>query len=114
MPSSRPRPRHRRGAGPRAEAGGARHALSLRVSPALCEEIERLLAARQGFERRKFQVTVLPDPEMTHGDAVIAWEEGSLAVNAAARRAAVLAEMGPLLTEVLDAGAKEIDPARIA
>lgn len=88
--------------------------LSVRVSPALCEEIERLLAVRQGFERRKFQVTVLPDPEMMHGDALIAWEEGSLAVDAGARRAAVLAEMGPLLAEVLDGETKEIDPARIA
>jgi len=88
--------------------------LIIRVSPALSGEIERLFALRQGKERRKLNVSIVPDPEMTHGDAIIAWDEGSLAIDTAARRAAVMAEMGPLLAEATPTIEKEIDPARIA
>ncbi|MBU3078678.1 flagellar assembly protein H [Sphingomonas sp. XMGL2] len=97
--------------------------LVIRVSPGIVGEVERLFALRQGKERRKLYVTVLPDPDMSHGDAVIAWDEGSLAIDSAARRAAVMAEMAPLLAGMPVAERvsaeepaieKEIDPARIA
>lgn len=73
--------------------------LTIRVNPDQFEDMERLLADRQGQERRQLSITPLADPAMAPGDAVIFWEEGGLAVDAAARREAVLAELGPFLEE---------------
>jgi flagellar assembly protein FliH len=53
----------------------------------------------KGSERRRVSLTVLPDETLPEGDAAIFWEEGGLAIDAAARREAVIVEMQPLLRE---------------
>lgn len=71
--------------------------LHIRAHPELVAEVERLVLVRTGRERRKLSITVLADPALAMGDALIFWDEGGLGVDAAARRSAVLAELGPLL-----------------
>jgi len=71
--------------------------ISVRAHPAFVEPIERVLAERSGRDRRKLLITVIADEDVQPGDAVIFWDEGGLAVDAAARRAAVLAELAPML-----------------
>jgi flagellar assembly protein FliH len=71
--------------------------LSVRVHPALLAPIEQRIAARQQNERRKLAIIAIGDADLAEGDAVIFWDEGGLAVDAAARRAAVIAEIGPLM-----------------
>ncbi|ARS28935.1 hypothetical protein KC8_16830 [Sphingomonas sp. KC8] len=71
--------------------------LRVKVHPSLATDMERLIAARVSKERRKLSITVVEDDVMTPGDALIHWDEGGLAVDAAGRRAAVMAELGPLL-----------------
>jgi flagellar assembly protein FliH len=72
--------------------------LSIRVNPALAAAVERMTEPRGG-ERRRVSLTILPDDMLPEGDAAIFWEEGGLAVDAAARRDAVMAEMQALLQE---------------
>ena len=55
------------------------------------------VAARVLSERRKMSLTIVPDAGVAIGDASIVWDEGSLSLDAVARRAAVAAEMAPLL-----------------
>ena len=76
--------------------------IGIRVHPAIAEDMERLIAVRVSKERRKLSLTVIADEEMAESDALIFWEEGGLAVDAAHRRAAILAELGPLLGETKD------------
>jgi flagellar assembly protein FliH len=76
-------------------AAGTR--LTVRVHPTLLEPVERLVAERTGAERRQLSIVVTADAGTAEGDALIFWEEGGLAVDAAARRAAVLAELRPLI-----------------
>lgn len=73
--------------------------LNVRVNPALAEEVERLVAARAGQERRTLSIAVITDDALAPGDAVIFWDEGGLAIDGAARRAAVMAELGALVTD---------------
>jgi len=68
--------------------------LQIRVHPDLAQEMETLIAGRQSRERRRLSLTVIPDETLAIGDALIAWEQGGLALNAAARRAAILEELG--------------------
>lgn len=71
--------------------------LLIRVHPELEEAMNLRVAERIRNERRKMSLTVVPDSAVAVGDAAIVWDEGSLSLDAAARRAAVAAEMGPLL-----------------
>ncbi|MBB5685273.1 FliH/SctL family protein [Sphingobium boeckii] len=71
--------------------------LDIRVNPTLVDEVERCVEARKGQERRKLSITVLPDETIAAGDARINWDEGGLAIDAAARRQAVIDEIAPLL-----------------
>ncbi|RJF85757.1 FliH/SctL family protein [Sphingomonas cavernae] len=73
--------------------------LAIRVNPALATEVERQVAARAGQERRTLSISVITDEAIAPGDAVIFWDEGGLAVDAAARRAAVATELRALLND---------------
>jgi flagellar assembly protein FliH len=87
--------------------------LRIHVHPTLAATMEELLAARAGRERRKLELTLVPDPAIVPGDGTIAWNEGALAVDGAARRAAVMAELAPLIG-VGGGRAKESGAANIA
>lgn len=69
----------------------------VRVHPSLAGEIERLVAVRQSGERRQLNLHVVADPHLAVGDAHIEWDQGGLSLDAAARAAAVRAEMASLL-----------------
>jgi len=71
--------------------------LEVRVNPGLVEAIEAKIAERQSKDRRRLFLTVVPDATIAMGDAMIGWEQGGLAVDAAARREAVRAELETLL-----------------
>lgn len=77
--------------------------LHIHVHPALTEQMEALIAHRKSSDRRRLSLTLVPDASLALGDALISWEQGGLALDAAARRQAVLAELG-LLVE----GAEEV------
>jgi len=68
--------------------------LQVRVNPTLVEPMTALIAARQAGERRRLSLMVVADATLDIGDALITWEQGGLALDAAARRAAILAELG--------------------
>lgn len=72
-------------------------ALGIRVHPDIAEAVEGLVTERKATERRRLDITVLSDPALAPGDGTIFWEEGGLSVDAQSRRAAVMAELGPLL-----------------
>ncbi|CAN5543273.1 hypothetical protein BH10PSE14_BH10PSE14_13940 [soil metagenome] len=67
--------------------------LQIRVNPALIEQMEALIADRQSRERRRLSLTVIADPALAIGDALILWTQGGLALDANARRTAILAEL---------------------
>lgn len=71
--------------------------LLVRVHPQLEEAMNERVAERVRNERREMSLTIVPDATMAVGDAAIVWDEGSLSLDAAARRAAVTAEMAPLI-----------------
>jgi flagellar assembly protein FliH len=71
--------------------------LEIRVHPDLIEEIEARIADRQSKDRRKLNLTVVGDVTLAVGDALIGWEQGGLALDANARRKAVLEELETLL-----------------
>lgn len=87
--------------------------LVIRVHPTLHDAMEEQLAVRIGKERRKLNLTLLPDAGILPGDGSISWNEGALVVDGAARRAALMAEISPLLATD-GAAAKESDAANIA
>ena len=71
--------------------------LEIRVHPDLIEAIEARIADRQSRDRRKLSLNVVGDVTITVGDAMIGWEQGGLALDATARRQAVLDELETLL-----------------
>ncbi len=71
--------------------------LQVRVHPELVDAVEARIAERQSRDRRKLNLVVVADPELAVGDAQIGWEEGGLALDAAARRRAIVAELEMLL-----------------
>lgn len=71
--------------------------LEIRVNPDLIEAIEARIAERQASDRRKLNLTVIGDVTIAVGDALIGWEQGGLALDAGARRAAVMEELESLL-----------------
>lgn len=73
--------------------------LQVRVHPDLLDDIEARIADRQSRDRRKLNLTVVPDETIALGDARIGWEEGGLALDASARRRAVAEELETLLKQ---------------
>jgi flagellar assembly protein FliH len=71
--------------------------LEIRVHPDLIEAIEARIAERQSKDRRKLNLTVIGDVTVALGDALIGWEQGGLALDASARRQAVMQELETLL-----------------
>jgi flagellar assembly protein FliH len=71
--------------------------LEIRVHPDLIEAIEARIADRQSQDRRKLNLNVVGDVTVAIGDALIGWEQGGLALDANARRQAVLTELETLL-----------------
>ncbi|MBR0550938.1 FliH/SctL family protein [Stakelama marina] len=67
------------------------------VHPDLLDDIERRVEARQANDRRRLFLSVSADPNVAPGDAVLVWERGGVTLDAAARRAAVMTELEPLL-----------------
>lgn len=90
--------------------------IMVRVHPDLAGDIEARIVERQAKDRRKLSISVISDADVAIGDAQIVWEEGGLCVDAAARRAAVMAELGPLLGDGKNGIDQEKDsaPATIA
>ncbi|MFZ4746923.1 MAG: FliH/SctL family protein [Sphingomonas sp.] len=68
--------------------------LQIRVHPDLLEATEGLINGRQSRERRRLSLLAIADPSLAVGDALISWEQGGLALNAEARRTAILSELG--------------------
>jgi len=68
--------------------------LHVHVHPDLIQPMEVLIAARRNGERRRLSLTLIADPKRAIGDALISWEQGGLALDANARRAAIIAELG--------------------
>jgi flagellar assembly protein FliH len=71
--------------------------LAVRVNPELRPEMERLVEERIASDRRKLSIQIFSDASLAPGDALVAWDEGGLALDAAARRAAIAEELEPLL-----------------
>jgi flagellar assembly protein FliH len=71
--------------------------LVVRVNPELRPEIERLVDERIAADRRKLSIQVFSDANLALHDALIAWDEGGLSLDEAARRAAIAEELEPLL-----------------
>lgn len=71
--------------------------LEIRVHPDLIEAIEARIVDRQSQDRRKLNLNVVGDVTVAIGDALIGWEQGGLALDANARRQAVLTELETLL-----------------
>jgi flagellar assembly protein FliH len=71
--------------------------LLIRVHPDLVGDIEEKIVLRQSQDRRKLNLFVAADAALALGDAMIGWEEGGLALNAAARREAIASELETLL-----------------
>jgi flagellar assembly protein FliH len=71
--------------------------LEIRVHPDLIEAIEARIAERQSKDRRKLNLMVIGDVTVAIGDALIGWEQGGLALDAGARRQAVMNELETLL-----------------
>ncbi|MBH0111937.1 flagellar biosynthesis protein [Novosphingobium sp. YJ-S2-02] len=71
--------------------------LVIRINPAIREDLEKRVALRQAREQRRIDMMLVEDETIAIGDAQITWTEGGLVVDAMARRAAVLAELGGLL-----------------
>lgn len=72
-------------------------ALLVRVHPHSLEDVERLVAARRAGERRALDITIVADEAIAPHDAHVGWADGGLIVDAAARRAAVMRELGSLI-----------------
>lgn len=71
--------------------------IDVKVNPQLVEEIEARIARRQAGNRRRLFLTILADPAVASGDAVLSWERGGLIVDAATRRQALEDELAPLI-----------------
>jgi len=76
---------------------GRNPTLLVKVNPTIAEEMQNLVELRTSRERRHMTINVIADPAVPQGDALILWDEGGLALDAAARRSAVLEELTPLL-----------------
>lgn len=84
----------------------------IRVHPDLVPELEARIAVRQGKDRRKLNLLVAADPLITLGDAQLIWDTGGLELDVEARRAAVLAEIVPLIAAPTPAAAPMMEPSQ--
>lgn len=71
--------------------------IEVRVHPDLIEAIETKIAERQSTDRRKLNLFVIGDVTLAPGDARIGWDQGGLALDAQARREAILSELETLM-----------------
>jgi flagellar assembly protein FliH len=71
--------------------------LRVRVAPALVSAVEELVQQRQSRDRRRLNITVLPDDGVADGDARVEWDDGALVLDRAARRAALKADIAASL-----------------
>lgn len=72
--------------------------LVVRVHPDLLAPIAARIAERQALDRRRLNLHVTADPALAPGDARIAWDEGGLSLDRAAREAVVGNEIATLLS----------------
>ncbi|WP_010161120.1 FliH/SctL family protein [Sphingomonas sp. PAMC 26617] len=72
--------------------------LVVRVHPDLLEPVENRIAQRQAQDRRRLNLHVTADPALAPGDARIAWDDGGLSLDRAARDAVVGNEIAMLLS----------------
>ena len=70
--------------------------IALRVHPDLVAAIETRLTARQTADCQRLLITPFGDDTLVLGDARLEWEGGRLCLDAAARRAAIHAELDTL------------------
>jgi flagellar assembly protein FliH len=84
----------------------------IRVHPDLVPELEARIAVRQGKDRRKLNLLVASDPLIALGDAQLIWDTGGLELDVEARRAAVLAEIVPLIAATTPAVAPMTCPSQ--
>ncbi|MBW6525531.1 flagellar assembly protein H [Sphingomonas sp. RHCKR7] len=75
-------------------------ALAIRVNPSLAPALDLWLAERPRALTRGIHVEIVPDDEVTPGDGMVDWRRGGLAIDAAARRAALSAELAPALATI--------------
>ena len=73
--------------------------LLVRVHPDHITEIERMVAIRQGGDRRRLNIQVVADESLPLGDANIEWDQGGLVLDASARAEAIRAELEALLPQ---------------
>jgi flagellar assembly protein FliH len=73
--------------------------LLVRVHPDHITEIERMVAIRQGGDRRRLNIQVVADETLPLGDANIEWDQGGLVLDASARAEAIRAELEALLPQ---------------
>lgn len=71
--------------------------VQVRVHPDVVEDAESVIGVRQEGDRRLLALHVIGDATVSPGDASIAWDGGGLALDAAARVAAVREELATLL-----------------
>lgn len=71
--------------------------IQVAVHPELAEDIQRRIEAREAGNRKRISLTVVEDEAIAPGDAVLTWDRGGISINAEARKAAIIAELEPLL-----------------
>lgn len=71
--------------------------IRIRVHPDLVADIEARIAERQSRDRRRLTLTVIGDAALAPGDAHIAWDQGGLTLDRAARLEAIAREIDALL-----------------
>lgn len=72
-------------------------ALAVRTHPAMREAMGRMVEDHEAKEGRTLAITLAEDAAIPEGDARIEWKAGGLNVDAAKRRAAVMAELAGVL-----------------
>lgn len=72
--------------------------IEVRVHPDLVAAVEGYVASRSG-EAQRLRFDVAGDPAVSRGDAAVTWDKGGLVLDAAARAAAVAAELDAILVD---------------
>ncbi|AXK44149.1 FliH/SctL family protein [Erythrobacter aureus] len=71
--------------------------IQVAVHPDLIESLRAKIDERQADNRKNIAISLNPDASVAAGDAVLTWDRGGVSINAEARRAAITAELEPLL-----------------
>ncbi|MBB3345781.1 flagellar assembly protein H [Sphingomonas sp. BK069] len=74
--------------------------LAICVHPSLAPALDLWLAERPRALTRQLAIEIVPDDELLPGDGNVDWRRGGLAIDAAARRAAVRAALAPALDAI--------------